>query len=104
MDPIIHERDAYMAAALAAAACGAPGGRTPAYVLTRGVDGRVVAQYAQPEGGMEGACPRGTGAGAFEPPSEPPQAVVAIVGTAPVRGMVRAWPAAQATPSLAAYL
>ncbi len=38
----------------------------------------------------DAACPRGEGDGVFEP-LEGPAAVVAVVGTAHVRGMIRAW-------------
>ena len=38
----------------------------------------------------EAACPRGEGDGVFEP-LDGPAAVVAVVGTAHVRGMIRAW-------------
>ena len=79
-----------MATALLAAATGRPQGLTPAYVVTRAADGSTALNYAQPEGGNVAACPPGTGAGAYKP-LPAPRAVVGVVGTAHVRGIVAAW-------------
>eukprot|EP00887_Chlorella_sp_A99_P000855 scaffold5.g855.t1 len=111
MEPVIHERDAYMARALLAAAEGGPPeGLTPAYVATHAADGEdVVYHYAQPAGGLPAACPPGTGAGAYAvAPAPRPAAVVAVVGTAHVRGICAEWARAAAAgaggASLAPYL
>ncbi|KAL4858448.1 TraB domain-containing protein [Chlorella vulgaris] len=98
LEPIITQRDAYMARSIAAAASGRPEGLTPAYVLTHSGSGATL-QYAMPVGGEAGACPPGAGAGQYQP-LPGPKTVVAIVGTAHVRGMIRQWPAAQQDPSL----
>ena len=93
-----------MAQACAAAAAGGPAaGLVPAYVLTAAADGAPVLHYAQPEGGRPGACPPGTGAGTYAP-LEAPRAIVALVGTAHVRGMVAAWPEACESPDLQPFL
>ena len=99
MEPIIHRRDAYMARSIAAAASGRPEGLTPAYVATRAPGGGAVLQYAMPQGGEPGACPVGQGAGQYAPLAGP-RNVVAVVGTAHVRGMIREWVAAQRDASL----
>lgn len=106
MQPIIHSRDAYMARSCAAAASGRPEGLTPAYVLTRPAtsssgnsSAAAVLQYAMPVGGDPGPCPPGAGAGQYQALAGP-NTVVAVVGTAHVRGMVREWEAAQADPAL----
>lgn len=108
LEPIIHQRDAYMARACAAAAAGRPQGLVPAYVLAQPAAGAssgegggtpAVLQYAMPVGGEPGACPPGVGAGQFAPLAGP-QTVVAVVGTAHVRGMIREWRGAQADCSL----
>ncbi|KAL4443721.1 hypothetical protein ABPG75_011458 [Micractinium tetrahymenae] len=111
MQPIIHSRDAYMARSIAAAASGRPEGLTPAFVLTQaaGVDGAgaeggaAVLQYAMPQGGDPGACPPGAGAGQYAP-LKGPRTVVAVVGTAHVRGMLREWGPAQRDCSLRGLL
>lgn len=100
-DPIINNRDAYMARTCAAAASGRPEGLTPAYVLTRpaGDESGAVLHYAMPVGGEVGACPPGSGAGQYQPLAGP-RSVVAVVGTAHVRGMIRQWKAAQADAAI----
>lgn len=108
MQPIIHSRDAYMARSIAAAASGRPQGLTPAYVLTQapgggGEGGGAVLQYAMPAGGDPGACPPGAGAGQYAA-LPGPRTVVAVVGTAHVRGMLREWGAAQRDCSLRSLL
>lgn len=105
MEPVINQRDAYMARSVAAAAGGRPEGLTPAYVLTRtpGAEGSssggALLHYAMPVGGEAGACPVGQGAGQYQPLAGP-RTVVAVVGTAHVRGMIRQWQAAQQDASL----
>lgn len=96
-DPIIHQRDAFMARACAAAASGRAEGLSPAYVLTRPAADEVgapaaVLHYAMPVGGEPGACPLGAGAGQYTPLAGP-RSVVVVVGTAHVRGMIRQWKA-----------
>lgn len=108
MQPIIHSRDAYMARSIAAAASGRPEGLTPAYVLTQAASGEgdvgaAVLQYAMPAGGDPGACPPGAGAGQYSP-LPGPRTVVAVVGTAHVRGMLREWGPAQRDCSLRTLL
>ncbi len=103
-DPIINQRDAYMARTCAAAASGRQEGLTPAYVLTRPAGGEggapsAVLQYAMPVGGDQEACPPGAGAGQYAPLAGP-RSVVAVVGTAHVRGMIRQWKAAQADAAI----
>ena len=93
-----------MARSCAAAASGRPEGLTPAYVLTRPAadeagGAAAVLQYAMPAGGEPGACPPGAGAGQYDP-RPGPRSVVAVVGTAHVRGMIRQWRAAQADAAL----
>jgi hypothetical protein len=100
MEPIIHRRDKYMARSVAAAATGRPQGLTPAYVLTRSSGAApAVLHYAMPEGGEAAVCPPGAGAGRYAPLAGP-CSVVAVVGTAHVRGMIREWADAQRDPSL----
>ena len=113
LEPVIHRRDAYMARSIAAAASGRAEGLTPAYVLAKGSGGgggdggsaeaAAVLQYAMPVGGEPGACPPGAGAGQYRP-LPGPQTVVAVVGTAHVRGMIRVWEAAQRDVSLRSLL
>ena len=111
LQPIIHSRDAYMAKSVAAAVAGRAEGLTPAYVLTRAPagegegagEGAAVLHYAMPVGGEPGACPTGAGAGQYAPLAGP-RTVVAVVGTAHVRGMIRDWTAAQRDPSLRSLL
>lgn len=81
MEPVIHERDEFMARALAAAASGRPEGLTPAFVRADGGAFR----YAMPRGGDHGVCPPGRGDGEYL--AEAARAVVAVVGTAHVRGI-----------------
>jgi pheromone shutdown protein TraB len=88
--PVIAERDAFMARALAAAARGLPEGGVPAYVRAAGAW-----QCAMPAGAPAGACPPGAGAGAAAAPRRARRAV-AVVGSAHVRGIAAAWPAAVA--------
>lgn len=106
-----------MARTCTAAASGLPAGLTPAYVLARpasaadassssGGDGGApvaVLQYAMPVGGEPRACPTGAGAGQYQA-LPGPRAVVAVVGTAHVRGLIRQWQAAQGDVSLRSLL
>ncbi|KAK9837254.1 hypothetical protein WJX81_002082 [Elliptochloris bilobata] len=87
---IIDERDAYMARTIRAAAQGAAA--APAFVADSAA-GRRVWRLLMPEGGSAAACPPGTGEGEFEPLGKP-CTVVAVVGTAHVRGIIREWEAA----------
>ncbi|KXZ49872.1 hypothetical protein GPECTOR_19g323 [Gonium pectorale] len=88
---LIEERDAFMAKALAAVASGKPG-VAPAYVRDD-VDGTAVWRYAMPEGGPSRAAPSGVGDGEMGG-LRGVRAVVGVVGSAHVRGMLRMWPAA----------
>jgi len=102
MDCIIHERDEYMARALVAiatnstagAAATASKGLTPAYVRRSDNNGSSVHyKYAMPKGNTDPrVCPTGNGDGRFALPSSSPKKIVAVVGTAHVRGMLRIWP------------
>jgi hypothetical protein len=95
MAPVIHERDDYMARALAAAVAGRPEGGTPAFVRRAGADGREAFQYAMPQGASSGVCPPGRGDGSYAlPAGGGGKTVVAVVGTAHVRGIVKVWQAA----------
>jgi hypothetical protein len=99
-EPVIHRRDAYMARSVAAACAGRNEGLTPAYLVTRApASGAPVLHYCMPAGGEAAACPVGQGAGQYQAASGP-RTVVAVVGTAHVRGMIREWPAALKDPSL----
>lgn len=99
MEPVIHERDEFMARAMAAAVTGAPEGLTPAFVRSQaGVTGSGAAQqtfrYAMPQGADPVVCPIGDGDGTFVP--KPAKKLVAVVGTAHVAGIMEAWRRAQA--------
>ncbi|PNW74532.1 hypothetical protein CHLRE_12g492350v5 [Chlamydomonas reinhardtii] len=88
---LISERDSFMAKALAAVATGkAP--VVPLYVLDD-VDGSAVWRYAMPEAGPARAAPPGFGDGGVGPLAGV-RAVVGVIGSAHVRGMVRDWQAA----------
>lgn len=103
LGPVIEERDAYMARAIMAAATGRAEGLTPAFVRGAALGGTEVLRYLMPEGGAPGACPRGEGEGAYAAlPGV--RAVVAVVGTAHVRGMVREWRAAAGDSRLEPFL
>ncbi|GIL84547.1 hypothetical protein Vretimale_14392 [Volvox reticuliferus] len=88
---LIPERDAFMAKAIAAVATGKPG-VAPAYVFDE-VDGKAVWRYAMPEDGPQRSAPQGLGDGALMG-LRGVSAVVGVVGSAHVRGMVRDWPEA----------
>jgi hypothetical protein len=72
-----------MARALAAAAAGRPEGLTPAFVRCSG----GVFRYAMPRGGDPGVCPPGRGDGEYALAAGEARSVVAVVGTAHVRGI-----------------
>jgi hypothetical protein len=88
MGPIIRDRDAYMAKAIAAAATQRPG-VAPALVLGE-VEGQLLWRYMVPEDAPLGSAPKGSGDGAFGP-LEGVAAVVGVVGSAHVHGMVNEW-------------
>lgn len=98
---LIPERDAFMAKALAAVATGKPG-VAPAYVLDT-VEGQAVWRFAAPEGAPLRSAPAGYGDGAIGAMSGV-RAVVGVIGSAHVRGMVRGWREAVADPDVAALL
>ncbi|KAL4533120.1 hypothetical protein Ndes2526A_g08570 [Nannochloris sp. 'desiccata'] len=107
MDSVIRERDEYMAKALVAVAMSSTAGTaataskglTPAYVRrTENNSGSVHYRYAMPKGDTDPRiCPMGDGEGRFVLPSSSsssslPRKMVAVVGTAHVRGMLKIWP------------
>lgn len=61
----------------------------PAYIADND-GGMRVWRYVVPEGGPPGAAPPGYGDGAFQPLGGP-GVVVAVVGSAHVRGIAREW-------------
>jgi hypothetical protein len=73
-------------------------GQVPAFVLDE-VDGYTVLRYMMAAGAPDKSAPTGRGDGAFEPFSGA-EAVVAVVGSAHVRGMCRRWDATIASSSL----
>ncbi|CAL5220498.1 g2527 [Coccomyxa viridis] len=85
--PLIQERDAYMARTIWAAASGLPA--SPAYIKDRD-QGRTIWRYTMPEGGPEEATPPGNGEGEYKP-AQAPGKLVAVVGSAHVRGILREW-------------
>ena len=97
IDSIINERDVYMSRAISAAVLGKAPGLTPAFVRTETSQGDIYYRYAMPKGGDPGVCPVGDGDGQFEvavPESGTygKRKILAVVGTAHVRGMLKAWP------------
>jgi pheromone shutdown protein TraB len=86
----LSERDAFMARALGAAVMENPQSTeaTPALVLSS-VKDKIMYRYAMPKGGRPLVCPLGGGAGQYE--RQPSSKVVAVVGTAHVRGIAAAW-------------
>ena len=81
--PVIRERDDYMAYVIHSILSNTLSGLPPAYVLTS----PHTYIYAMPKGSSPRVCPLGKGSGQFEQ-SVKPKTVVAIVGTAHVRGMI----------------
>lgn len=74
----------------------------PAYVLDT-VEGQAVWRFAAPEGAPLRSAPAGYGDGAIGAMSGV-RAVVGVIGSAHVRGMVRGWREAVADPDVAALL
>ena len=62
---------------------------SPAYILDKD-QGRRIWRFTMPEGGPAVAAPSGNGEGQYRP-IEAPRNVVAIVGSAHVRGILREW-------------
>ena len=92
MSPILHERDEYMAKVLLGLVGGRPESGAPTYVRRcQDADGSSIFRYAMPNGGRPEACPQGEGEGTFE--NWPAKRVVAVVGTAHVKGMLKAFEA-----------
>lgn len=86
--PVIHERDRYMAFATYSILRNIPSGLTPTYAATSQEHDGTVYSYAMPKGSSPTVCPPGKGQGQYSIESTyPPRKVVAIVGTAHVRGM-----------------
>ncbi|KAK9825968.1 hypothetical protein WJX74_002300 [Apatococcus lobatus] len=92
LEPIIEERDMFMANVLRACASGA--GAAPAYILDK-VGQRQVWRLVTPPGAPAGSCPVGEGDGQQEG-HLPLKSIVAVVGTAHVKGMMRSWSAGAA--------
>eukprot|EP00892_Ulva_mutabilis_P007045 jgi/Ulvmu1/4712/UM002_0443.1 len=87
-DSILAERDLYMAKALAAAATGGDG-QVPAFVLDE-VDGHTVYRYMMADGAPNKSAPTGKGDGAYQPLDDA-ESIVAVVGSAHVRGICVDW-------------
>lgn len=88
LQPLIQERDAFMAKALAAAAT-AQQGFSPAFVRDM-ANGQVVWRLMMPEEAPAACAPSGLGDGAYAPlPGV--RSVVAVVGSAHAKGMCRDW-------------
>lgn len=64
---------------------------SPAYIVDSN-QGRTVWRYVMPEGGPEEAAPAGNGDGKYKP-VQAPKAVLAVVGSAHVRGILKEWEA-----------
>lgn len=60
-------------------------------------DGQLIWRYAMPQGKTASSAPQGGGDGAYAP-LQAPSAVVAVVGSAHVRGMCKAWQDSLAAP------
>ena len=101
--PVIKERDEYMAFAIFAFLKDIASGLTPSFVATsRESYGATVYSYAMPKGSPASVSPPGKGQGRFEFHGNPPKRVVAVVGSAHVRGMIKSWEGLE-TGSLASY-
>lgn len=85
LGPILEERDRFMAQCIRDLATGAAA-RSPAYIRLQ--DGSY--RYAVSSQGPQGANPARGGEGTYEL-RQGCQRIVAVVGTAHVRGMCRAW-------------
>eukprot|EP00798_Chlamydomonas_sp_ICE-L_P015964 gene15964-22096_t len=90
MASLIEDRDEYMAKAAAAAALGTS--YSPAFILDEH-NGQLLWRYMQAEGAPAESSPSGFGDGAFQPMAAP-RAIVNVVGTAHLPGIVRNWPKA----------
>lgn len=88
MDPVIHERDAFMARVISAAAQGSSA-EAPALLADMGADGVPIWRYTVGKNGPQGVSPLGEGDGSYSP-LQAVGAVVAVVGTAHVRGITKA--------------
>ncbi len=64
---------------------------SPAYIKDFDL-GRTVWRYAMPEASLEEATPSGNGEGQYKP-VQAPRTVVAVVGSAHVRGILKEWEA-----------
>lgn len=95
--PVIKERDEYMAYAIYAFLKNIPNGLTPSFVASsRESYGATVYSYAMPKGSPRIVSPPGKGQGHFilggaAGESPQPKRIVAIVGSAHVRGMIQCW-------------
>jgi hypothetical protein len=90
--PVINERDKYMTYAIYAFLKNIPAGLTPSFVATGESMGATVYSYAMPTGSSTIVSPTGKGQGKFTLKNNPaPKQIVAIVGTAHVRGMIETW-------------
>lgn len=95
MEPLIHQRDALMAYVVKQAAQGEI--VAPVYMRDSAM-GRPVFRYVMgKEGTPEALCPPGRGDGRVEGHVEGVESVVAVVGTAHVRGMVARFDEVQAS-------
>lgn len=88
-EPVIGERDEYMARSILGFLNNVPSDLTPTYVATSKESyGATIYSYAMPKDASNVVCPTGKGQGQFELGTKSPRTVVAIVGTAHVRGMI----------------
>lgn len=65
--------------------------------LLQDTEGQLIWRYVMPEGATASSGPAGGGDGAYSP-LQGPSAVVAVVGSAHVRGMCKAWQDSLAAP------
>jgi pheromone shutdown protein TraB len=87
--PVIGERDEYMARAILGFLDNNTSDLTPTYVATSEESyGATIYSYAMPKNASRIVCPSGKGQGQFDLGTGNPKTVVAIVGTAHVRGMI----------------
>eukprot|EP00210_Caulerpa_lentillifera_P009009 g8599.t1 len=99
MEPVIHQRDSFMARNLYLTAENLGNG-APGYIQDV-QDDQVISHLMMPDDGPQRSAPMGTGDGAYFPihslrsdnsdPDFNEKKIVAIVGTAHVRGMCREW-------------